>query len=315
MIREIGFFIYPGHQMLDLAGPLCAFEIANHLHTSDTYRFHLLSTGGGAVLNSLGLPQATVPSAAIQPQRLDTLIVVGAPSPFSPADLDTEVFRSLVTASRRVASVCTGVFLLAALGVLDRRKVTTHWRYVDRLRQDYPSVRVDGEQVFVQDGDIWTSAGITAGIDLAIALIEVDHGIDLARAVAREMVVYHRRAGGQSQFSTLGDLAPASDRIRNVLAYVRENVMRPIRVDDMARVACISSRQFARVFKRETGESPARAIERIRVEIARDRIESGSESLEKIAGLSGFVDPERMRRAFIRIIGRPPCAIRQAGRN
>ncbi|MDQ7770720.1 helix-turn-helix domain-containing protein, partial [Serratia nevei] len=216
--------------------------------------------------------------------------------------------------ARRIASVCTGAFILAACGLLDGKRATTHWYHAARLQQSYPRIRVDSNRIFIRDGDIWTSAGISAGIDLALALIEDDLGATLAAAVARQLVVYHRRPGGQSQYSLLLALNPSSDRMRAALSFAREHLHLPLSVADLADAACLSERQFGRLFRAETGQTPAKVIEQLRVEAARVRIEESAEPLEAIARSVGFSDPERMRRAFIRVFGLSPQAIRRLGR-
>jgi transcriptional regulator GlxA family with amidase domain len=214
-----------------------------------------------------------------------------------------------------MTSVCSGAFALAAAGLLDDRRATTHWRMAAQLQRRYPRIKVQSDHIFIHDGPVWTSAGISAGIDLALALIEEDLGVDVARAVARELVVYHRRPGGQSQFSALLELDPASSRIARALSYAREHLHEMLDVDRLAEVAHLSRRQFDRAFAAETGQTPAKAIEKLRAEAARPRVEAGDESLEGIARAVGFADPERMRRAFIRVFGQPPQSVRRSGRS
>lgn len=184
-----------------------------------------------------------------------------------------------------------------------------------RLGQLAWQVQVDSDKIFIQDGALWTSAGISAGIDLALALVEQDLGQELAHAVAREMVVYYRRPGGQSQFSSLLEMEPPSGRIRQALRYAREHLHEALSAERLAEIACLSRRQFDRAFSAETGQTPAKAIERLRAEAARVRVENSDESLEGIARMVGFADPERMRRAFLRLFGQPPQALRRASRN
>ena len=222
--------------------------------------------------------------------------------------------RRLADRAIRVASVCTGAFLLAEAGCLDGRRATTHWSRARELQARFPAVSVEADRIFVADGPVWTSAGITAGIDLALALIEVDHGIELARRTARELVVYHRRPGGQSQFSALSQMEPESDRMRLVLAFAREHLSEPLPIERLAGAARLSPRQFGRTFRKETGETPAKAIERLRAEAAYLRLQDGSEPVDVIARAVGFNDPERMRRAFVARYGQPPQAIRRMTR-
>jgi transcriptional regulator GlxA family with amidase domain len=221
---------------------------------------------------------------------------------------------AVAASARRIASVCTGAFILAAAGLLDGRRATTHWRFATRLQATYPAIEVDADRIFVKDGSIWSSAGITAGIDLALALIEEDLGAAVAKAVAREMVVYYRRPGGQSQFSTLLELTPRSARVHRALSFARDHLSEPLPVERLAEAARLSQRQFGRAFAAETGQTPAKAVERLRAETARPLVEDSTQSLEEIARATGFSDPERMRLSFIRAFGQPPQALRRAAR-
>lgn len=224
-----------------------------------------------------------------------------------------ELIRTASSGARRTASVCTGAFLLAASGLLDGRRATTHWRYAPKLKALYPAVRVDGDRIFLNDTGDWTSAGMTAGIDMMLALIEEDLRKEIARAVARMLVVYYRRPGGQYQYSSLLDLDPESDRIREALSFAREHLSDRLSVERLAEVADLSVRQFSREFVASTGMTPAKAIERLRVEIARPRIEDGRETLDAIAQTLGFADPERMCQSFIRVMGHTPQELRRLG--
>lgn len=206
--------------------------------------------------------------------------------------------------------MCTGAFLLAAAGLLEGRRATTHWKYAKQLQRQFPDIQVEPDRIFTKDRGIWTSAGVTAGIDLALAMIDDDLGSAISHGVAQMLVVYHRRPGGQSQFSAIADMQPESDRIREVLTYMREHLHESLSTEQLASVACISPRQFGRAFLAETGETPAKAVERLRVEVARQRVERSAEPIEVIAH-AFFKDPERMRRAFIRVLGHPPQSIRR----
>jgi transcriptional regulator GlxA family with amidase domain len=216
--------------------------------------------------------------------------------------------------SRRVASVCTGAFVLAAAGLLDGRRATTHWAYDAELARGYPGVNVEPDRIFVREGNVWTSAGITAGIDLALALVADDLGEAVAKRAAQQLVVHHRRPGGQSQFSALLDLAQPDGRFGGLLAWARERLDEPLPVERLADRAGMSPRNFARAFAAETGITPAKAIERLRLEAARAHVEQGREPIDRLAEITGFRDPERMRRAFIRAFGHPPQALRRAAR-
>jgi transcriptional regulator GlxA family with amidase domain len=308
-MSTIGFYVSPGFQMLDLAGPAGVFEAANGQLESPAYQLLILAADKGAVTNSLGMVTA---AASLDDTVLDTLVVVGGR--IDPL-LSSDTLSRLVEASsrcRRVASVCTGAFTLAAAGLLDRRRATTHWRYASRLQREYPSIRVEADRIFCRDGNVWTSAGITAGIDLALALVEEDHGFAVAKGAAQHLVVYHRRHGGQSQFAASVDLAPKNDRIAAALGYARDHIAEALTVERLAEAVGMSLRQFSRAFRAQTGTTPARVVERLRADLARGRIETTAEPLERIAEATGFGDAENMRRAFIRIYGQPPQSIRRA---
>ena len=208
-----------------------------------------------------------------------------------------------------------GRITLAGAGLLDGRRATTHWRYAARLQREYPSIRVEADRIFCRDGNIWTSAGITAGIDLALALIEEDHGFAIAKAVAQHLVVYHRRHGGQSQFAASVELAPKNKRISAVLGYARDHIAEELTLERLAEAVGMSRRQFSRAFRAQTGTTPARVVERLRADVARGRLETTAEPVERIAEAVGFGDAENMRRAFIRVYGQPPQSIRRAIRN
>jgi transcriptional regulator GlxA family with amidase domain len=311
--RHVAFFVYPGFLLLDLSGPLEAFATANDL-APGSYRFSFMSIEGGEVESSSGLCVSTEAGVAA---AIDTFIVAGDPglSDAAVSDDTVEFIRTAAIGARRTASVCMGAFMLAASGLLDGRRATTHWCWASRMKARYPAVRVDGDRIFVNDGGIWTSAGMTAGIDLALALIEEDLGRDIARTIARMMVVYYRRPGGQMQYSSLLDLDPASDRIRRALTFARENLTDPLSVEQLADEARLSVRQFSRAFRAATGLSPAKAVERLRAEAARPLVEDGRETLEAIAAAVGFADAERMRRAFVRTFGQSPQAMRRLAGN
>ena len=232
-----------------------------------------------------------------------------AVEPATPGLID--FVRRAMDTSRRVAAPCTGAFVLAQAGVLDGRRATTHWMFARDLAARFPEIKVEEDRIFIVDGPVWTSAGMTASIDLALALVERDHGMETARSVARKLVVYHRRAGGQSQFSALLELAPKSDRIQKAIDYANANLRNDLSVEELADVARLSPRQFSRAFRAETGQSPAKAIENLRVEAARLMMEQGRHSMDVIADETGFADRERMRRAFLRTLGQPPQAIRR----
>ena len=309
-MHRIGYVIYPGTQIFSTA-PLSVFETANLTLGRPFYDVRVLSESGGLVRTSFGI---TIETERFSNPDFDTLLIGGGTLIEESTPKLREFIREAATNSRRVAAPCTGAFILAQAGLLDGRRATTHWGYARELQARFPQVKVDEDRIFVVDGPIWTSAGMSAGIDLALAMIEADHGPDLARRVAKKMVVYHRRAGGQSQFSTLLELAPQSDRIQRVLTYARGHLRTELSVEQLADVANLSPRQFSRAFRAETGQSPAKAVENLRVEAARLLMEEGQLPIDTVAHETGFADRERMRRAFLRAFGQPPQAIRRAAR-
>ncbi|WP_186125477.1 GlxA family transcriptional regulator [Burkholderia gladioli] len=310
-MHRIGFYVCRGYDALDLAGPLSSFNQVATAAGHSPYELHVLSQAGGPVHGNAGLPIETRP---IGRRAFDTVIFVGGDiAPMEEAD-NIAAARKLSARASRVASVCTGAFLLAETDLLNELRATTHWRYAAQLQSRFPRVRVESDSIYIADGRIWTSAGIASGIDLALAMIEQDMGADVARTVSRLLVVPYRRPGGQSQFSAMSQMEPESDRIRIALNFAREHLAEALPVERLADAARLSPRQFARAFRRETGETPAKAVERLRVEAARLRLQDGSEPIEQIALAVGFVDPERMRRAFVKLHGRPPQSIRRESR-
>jgi transcriptional regulator GlxA family with amidase domain len=307
-MRKVGFIVYPGYQAMGL-GLTAPFEIANRQAAEPVYDVKMLSKNGGPVRTSLGFEVLTESFSA---EPYDLIFVGASFEDVSPETV--EFIRHARSHCRRIAASCHGAFVLAEAGLLDGRRATTHWDRAGELRARYPKVRVEEDRIFIADGPVWTSAGMTAGIDLALALIEEDLGLEAARTVARRMVLYHRRAGGQSQFSSLLELEPKSDRIQSVLTYARRNLAGRLSVDDLAEVAHLSPRQFSRAFQAETGQTPAKAIENLRLEGARALLEDTSHSLDVIAQQTGFGDRNRMRRAFLRAYGQPPQVIRRQSR-
>jgi transcriptional regulator GlxA family with amidase domain len=309
-MHRIGLVIFPGVQVLSLA-PISVFEMANVTSGKSLYAVRLLSESGGPVRTSIGI---TIDTEAFEKPDFDTLII-GAATEIEPASPKLLTFVSqALGVSRRVAAPCTGAFTLAEAGVLDGRRATTHWGFARELQKRYPKVKVEEDRIFIIDGPVWTSAGMSAGIDLALAMVEKDLGVEIARSVARKMVVYHRRAGGQSQFSALLELEPKSDRIQRALSYARGNLQTPLSVEQLAAAAHLSARQFSRAFRAETGQSPAKAVENLRVEAARLLMEQGQLPIDVVAKETGFADRERMRRAFLRAFGQPPQVIRRNAR-
>ena len=292
-------------------GGLTAFEVANHTAKQPFYDIRLISESGGPVRSSLGYSVTTEPFGETP---FDTVIACGTLS-IKPVSAGVVAFlQGAMFSSRRVASMCTGAFHLAQAGLLDERRATTHWFFARQLRANYPAIKVEEDRIFVVDGPVWTSAGMTAGTDLALAMVEQDLGAEVARCVAKKLVVFHRRAGGQLQHSTLLDLDAKSDRIQNALVYAKKHLQTPLTVDQLADVANLSPRQFSRAFHAETGRSPAKAVESLRVEAARAMMEEGQLPIDVVARETGFADRNRMRRAFLRAFGQPPQALRRSSR-
>lgn len=311
MTRVIAFVVFADFQLLDLAGPMTVFEIANRF-VPGTYAVSTRAPEGGAVTASSGLAIAAEPAGSAD---CDTLVVVGGNGTRSAVSASAVLWlvQRLAATARRVTSVCSGSLVLAAAGLLDGRTATTHWRRAGDLAR-YPGVSVVPDRIFVRDGNVWTSAGITAGIDLALALVADDLDEAVAARVAKEMVVPYRRPGGQSQFSTLAELPLASDRIGAALAFARDHLAEDLSVDRLAAAAALSPRQFARAFRTATGTTPAKAVEQLRAEAARAAIEAGGASIDIIAAAAGFGDAERMRRSFLRLYGQPPQALRRVAK-
>ncbi|MBP1886083.1 GlxA family transcriptional regulator [Sinorhizobium mexicanum] len=309
-MHRIGFVVFPGFQVMGFAA-VTAFEMANIALEESCYEIELLSESGGEVKSSAGFGVIT---KAFDEATYDT-VMFGAGSTIEPMTPGLINFaRHALETARRVAAPCTGAFVLAESGLLDGRRATTHWAFARQLQERFPTVKVEEDRIFIVDGSVWTSAGMTASIDLALAMIEKDHGQDVARAVARKLVVYHRRAGGQSQFSALLELDPKSDRIQRSIDYAKANLRGVLSVEELADAAGLSARQFSRAFRSETGQSPAKAVENLRVEAARLLMEQGRHSMDVIAEETGFADRDRMRRAFLRTLGQPPQTIRRNAR-
>ena len=307
-MQRIGVVTFPGFHVMSFAA-LSVFEVANSEFGERRYDVHFISETGGSVRTSAGLMVDTEP---FDDSVFDTLIIGGSTEPsFTPSEGLLMYLRKAPEISRRVAATCIGAFTLAEAGLLDGKRVTTHWDYARELQRRYPKVKVQEDRIFVVDGSVWTSAGMTATMDLVLAMIERDISPELARTVAQKMVIHHRRAGGQSQLSALLQLEPKSDRIQTALTFARKNLHTELTVEKLAEAAHLSPRQFTRAFAAETGESPAKAVEKLRLEAARLMLADSRHPLETIARETGFRDRERMRRAFVRVIGLPPQAMRR----
>lgn len=313
MTRALGFVLFPGFQILDATGPIAAFEIASR-YVPGAYAIRVVASRGRSVASSSGIALSVEPIA--REMRFHTLIVAGGDGVREAVRDERLLAFVKATAKRaqRVASVCSGAYVLATLGLLDGRRATTHWNRSAEFARRFPKVRLEPDRIFTRDGRFWTSAGISAGIDLALAIVADDLGETVARRTAQQLVVYYRRPGGQSQFSALLELERPDGRFGHLLGWARERLHERLGVEKLAAEAALSPRHFARLFAAETGVTPARAIERLRVEWARERVEAGAEPIDRIATASGFGDAERMRRAFLRAFGLPPLALRRTAR-
>lgn len=307
-IHRVGFIVPGGFHVMSYAA-LATFDTANFVAAEPYYDVGMLSDNGGAVHNNFGMATETV---ALDAATYDTLLLGAALAETPPSPKLSKFLREAVKDGRRVASICTGAFILAEAGILDGRRATTHWAFSQELARRFPKVRVEMDRMFIADGPVWTSAGMTAGVDMALGLVERDMGAEVARATAKMMVLHHRRAGGQSQHSAMFELDAKTDRIQNALAFARKNLRQPLTVEQLAEAARLSPRHFTRVFRIETGLSAARAIENLRLEAARYLLEQGRLPIEEIARETGFGDRERMRRSFLRSFGQTPQAIRNA---
>ncbi|MBW5436506.1 GlxA family transcriptional regulator [Bradyrhizobium canariense] len=310
----IGILIFPNFQLLDAAGPISVFEIAARCTGKSTTGIRVLAVNAGPVRSSSGVEMMARDFKSAN--AITTLVVAGGAGVTDAARCEvTRAFvQRLARRGVRVASVCSGAYVLAEAGLLDGRRATTHWGRTRDFVARYPKVKFEPDQIFTRDGNVWTSAGITAGIDLALAMVTEDYGEEIAQQVARQLVLYHRRSGGQSQFSSLLELKTPNGRFGALLSWARENLDARLTVEDLADRAGMSARHFARAFAAETGTTPSKAIERLRIEVARERVQSSREAIELVAEATGFGDPERMRRAFIRAFGQPPQALRRAAR-
>jgi transcriptional regulator GlxA family with amidase domain len=318
--RTIVFLAAPGTQILDVAGPFQIFVRAAELFVQEypgrkaPYRVLLASTTRRrSVATNCGLVITGTQTFRSLRGPIDTLLVAGG-SGVENGALDEELLLWLQKAAkrvRRIGSICTGAFLLASAGLLDRKRATTHWKWAAELANKFKHTTVDSDPIYIRDGNTYTTAGVTAGMDLTLALVEEDLGAPMALKVAREMVLYLRRAGGQSQFSTALSLQ-VSDRkqIEEIRSWAHDNLAKDLPVEKLAAMAGMSPRNFARVFLKDTGTTPARFVERIRVEAARRRLEESHDKLEKVANDCGFGSVQSLRRSFLRVLHVPPTNYR-----
>jgi len=317
--KDVVIVVYPGVQSLDMTGPLEVFASAQKLiaatgRTEPGYRIKIASLDGAPLTTSSGLEIVPGMSLADAPRAIDTLVVPGGAgsADASKDEALLDWIKAVAPSTRRVVSVCTGAFVLAATGLLDGRRATTHWASAARLAERYPAVEVDPEPIYLRDGNVWTSAGVTAGMDLTLALVEEDLDRDAALTIARHLVLFLRRPGNQSQFSaTLESQEPEREPLREVQRFVVENPAADLSVEALATSAHMSPRHFARAFRAETGGTPARYVERVRLEAARRRLEDTAAPIAAVAVACGFGTPETMRRVFLRALNVGPAEYRR----
>jgi transcriptional regulator GlxA family with amidase domain len=301
--------VFDGVKLLDVAGPAEVFAEANRFGAR--YRLRVASPDGHDVRTSIGTPFAVTDRLA-DIESADTVLVAGGDNligqAIDPALVDA--VRAVPPRTGRLASICTGAFILATAGLLNGRRATTHWRHVTLLAHAFPEISVEPDAIYVRDGEVYTSAGVTAGIDLALALVEQDHGADLVRSVARSLVVYLKRAGGQSQFSALVEADPPQESaLRAVTAAIAADPGADHSVKHLAAVAALSTRQLTRLFHAELGTTPARYVEKVRIDTARGALDAGH-SVADAAQIAGFGSAETLRRVFVAQLGLSPKAYR-----
>ncbi|MFH8697150.1 GlxA family transcriptional regulator [Streptomyces chartreusis] len=308
--RTVLFVLFDAVQSLDVTGPLEVFMGAEQ-HAPGTYRIRTASLDGAPVRTSSGL--TLVPDQALDdPLDAHTLVVPGGQGTRTPDPALVGWLREHGPRAERLVSVCTGAILLAAAGLLDGRRATTHWAYCDKLARDHPDVEVDPDPIYVRDGHVATSAGVTSGIDLALALVEEDMGREVALGIARHLVVFLRRPGNQAQFSAqLAAQTARREPLRDVQRWITEHPDADLTVDSLATRASLSPRHFARAFQTETGMTPGRYVDRVRLEHARRLLEDTTDGIEEISRASGYGTPEAMRRAFVKALGAAPAEYRR----
>jgi transcriptional regulator GlxA family with amidase domain len=314
--RTVAILALPGVQLLDVSGPLDVFAEANVQARREVYRLLLIASRAGEICTSSGtrlVPDMTIGTPLREP--IHTLLVAGCPkaADMSPALAVTNWLRQVVPATRRYGSVCSGAFFLAAAGLLDGKRVTTHWAVADRLAEIYPSIAVDADAIHVRDGKLRTAAGVTAGLDLALSLVEEDVGRDIAMKVAGQLVMFFKRPGGQMQFSRHGETLPAGrSALQEVQRFIAANPASDHSVTRLAGRSGLSPRHFARLFRTEVGVTPAGWVEAARVSAARRMLESGREAPKQVAVQCGFANADVLRRAFVRHVGVTPAEYRKS---
>jgi transcriptional regulator GlxA family with amidase domain len=312
MTRRVAFAVFPRFQLMDVAGPIAVFDFAN-LAVPGSYSLELCAPGGGAVTSSAGVPMH---ARALTKGPFDSIFVSGGYGLEDPEAL-AALARWLTAEApdaRRIAGVCVGSYAMAEAGLLDGRRATTHWGWIDDFASRFPQVLAERNAIFLQDGKCWTSSGISSGIELAIALVAADLGEEVALGVTQEIFVHTRHQGGHLAPSRLQATGSSACRFDELQRWMRENLAERLNVEDLAEKMAMSTRNFARLFRQETGLTPAKVVERMRIEAARALLESSKEPVDAVAAFTGFGDPERMRRAFRRQDGVSPSTVRRTAR-
>lgn len=316
--KRVALLVFPDTNLLDAAGPAQVFQTAaEQLHekagVDAAYRVELLSREGGLVRSSPGVELMTRSLAEVEPRAFDTVLISGGHGATDAAE-DPRLLAWLAGAgsqARRVGAICTGAFVLAAAGLLKCRRAATHWAYCHTLQENHPDIEVDGDSIFVEDNGCWTSAGVTSGIDMALAMVEADYGREISLLVARRLVVYLRRPGGQSQFSSQLQAQFVDGPLAPLLQWIAANPTADLRTEALAGRANMSLRNFFRAFESATGHPPAEWVELARLQVARQLLEQSEHSVQEVARRSGFGSADRLRRVFLRHLGVLPTDYRE----
>jgi len=317
-VSQVVILAFTGVNLLDVAGPAQVFTTATELHSAanrqpgPAYRVILASVNGGLIDTTSGLEINSVPVSSLDLTLIDTLLIAGGQG-FETAAGTAELggwLRAVRPRVRRIGSICTGAFVLAAAGLAEGRRLATHWAYCDRLQELHPGIKVERDAIFIEDGGLWSSAGISAGIDLALAMVEQDFGRELALMVARRLVVFLQRSGGQSQFSMPLAAQLADGRLAALPGWVADNPAADYRIEKLAQRTNMTPRTFHRLFRDTFGRSPAQWITRMRVECARGLLERSEKTLQEISAASGLGSADAMRRVFLRQLGVTPSNYR-----
>lgn len=315
--KRVVILIYPGVTLLDVAGPAQTFSSANNVEDNEGkagYEVVLTSLHGGAVVTDTGIEMHTVSLLEASQKSIDTMVVAGGNGVFEALE-EQQLVKWIADQShkcRRTASTCMGSFLIAEAGLLDGQPVTTHWRQIPEMQKRYPNIRVQKEPLFIRNGNIWSSAGVTAGIDLALAMVEEDLGHDAAMQIAQALVVFFKRPGGQPQFSNvlLAQKQDDDGTFSELHAWIMGNMQNDLSVDNLAKRVAMSPRTFSRLYKKRTGCTPAKSVEIMRVDAAKRQLERGLDPIATVAFKSGFIDEQGLRRAFRRHVGISPSDYR-----